>query len=122
MKKLNIFIALTVVVVFAFSSCDSNKVKLPTLTSQIDSLNYAFGVANGDGIKNYYMKGDSTDKAVKSLLAGFAEGISGKVEKENTELVDLGNKIGSSLKEQEKSGLMGDSTLKVDIELIKQVV
>lgn len=120
MKKLNIFIALTVVVVFAFSSCDSNKVKLPTLTSQIDSLNYAFGVANGDGIKNYYMKGDSTDKAVKSLLAGFAEGISGKVEKENTELVDLGNKIGSSLKEQEKSGLMGDSTLKVDIELIKQ--
>jgi FKBP-type peptidyl-prolyl cis-trans isomerase FklB len=35
-------------------------------------------------------------------------------------MVDLGTKIGSSLKDQQKSGLMGDSTLKVDIKLIKQ--
>jgi len=120
MKKLNIFIAVAIVAVFAFSSCENNKTKLPTLSSQIDSLNYAFGVANGDGIKNYYLKGDSTDKAIKSLLEGFKEGMKGEIEKDNTEMVDLGNKIGSSLKDQQKSGLMGDSTLKVDIEIIKQ--
>ncbi|MDD3322600.1 MAG: FKBP-type peptidyl-prolyl cis-trans isomerase [Paludibacter sp.] len=120
MKKLNIFIAVAIVAVFAFSSCENNKTKLPTLSSQIDSLNYAFGVANGDGIKNYYLKGDSTDKAIKSLLEGFKEGMKGEIEKDNTEMVDLGSKIGSSLKDQQKSGLMGDSTLKVDIEIIKQ--
>jgi FKBP-type peptidyl-prolyl cis-trans isomerase FklB len=120
MKKLNIFLAVALVAAIAFSSCNSNKAKMPTLKTQIDSLNYAFGMANGDGIKNYYIKGDSAKKAIESLMAGVNEGMKGKVEKENTELTDLGTKIGTSLKEQKKSGLMGDSTLKVDINLIKQ--
>jgi FKBP-type peptidyl-prolyl cis-trans isomerase FklB len=105
---------------FTFSSCNSNKTKLPELKTNLDSLNYAFGLANGDGIKNYYIKGDSTNKAITSLLAGLNEGMKGKVEKGTSELSDLGTKIGSSLKEWKKTGLMGDSTLKVDIELIKQ--
>ena len=120
MKKLNIFIAVALVAAFAFSSCDSNKAKMPTLKTQLDSLNYAFGLANGDGIKNYYIKGDSAQKSIKALLAGLNEGMKGKIEKGSTEMVDLGTKIGSSLKDQQKSGLMGDSTLKVDIKLIKQ--
>lgn len=120
MKKLNIFMAVAIVAAFTFSSCESNKAKLPTLKTQLDSLNYAFGLANGDGIKNYYLKGDSTDKAIESLLAGLNEGMKGEVEEGTAELVDLGTKIGSSLKEQDKSGLMGDSTLKVNINLIKQ--
>jgi len=120
MKKLNIFMAVALVAAFAFSSCDSNKAKMPTLKTQLDSLNYAFGLANGDGIKNYYIKGDSAQKSIKALLAGLNEGMKGKVEKGSTEMVDLGTKIGSSLKDQTKSGLMGDSTLKVDIKLIKQ--
>ena len=120
MKKLNIFMAVALVAAFAFSSCDSNKAKMPTLKTQLDSLNYAFGLANGDGIKNYYIKGDSAQKSIKALLEGMNEGMKGKVEKGSTEMADLGTKIGSSLKDQQKSGLMGDSTLKVDIKLIKQ--
>jgi FKBP-type peptidyl-prolyl cis-trans isomerase FkpA len=120
MKKLNIFMAVALVAAFAFSSCDSNKAKMPTLKTQLDSLNYAFGLANGDGIKNYYIKGDSAQKSIKALLEGMNEGMKGKVEKGSTEMVDLGTKIGSSLKDQQKTGLMGDSTLKVDIKLIKQ--
>ena len=120
MKKLNIFMAVALVAAFAFSSFDSNKAKMPTLKTQLDSLNYAFGLANGDGIKNYYIKGDSAQKSIKALLAGLNEGMKGKIEKGSTEMVDLGTKIGSSLKDQQKSGLMGDSTLKVDIKLIKQ--
>jgi len=120
MKKLNIFIAVAIIAAFTFSSCNSNKSKLPTLKTQIDSLNYAFGVANGSGIKDYYIKGDSAKQKVATLLAGMKEGMKGEVVKGNEELVDLGTKIGTSLKEQEKSGLMGDSTLKVNIKLIKQ--
>jgi len=112
--------AVALVAAFAFSSCDSNKAKMPTLKTQLDSLNYAFGLANGDGIKNYYIKGDSAQKSIKALLAGLNEGMKGKIEKGSTEMTDLGTKIGSSLKDQQKSGLMGDSTLKVDIKLIKQ--
>jgi len=108
------------VAAFAFSSCNSNKAKAPTLKTQLDSLNYAFGLANGDGIKNYYIKGDSAQKSIKALLDGLNEGMKGKVEKGSSELTDLGTKIGTSLKDQQKSGLMGDSTLKVDIKLIKQ--
>jgi len=112
--------AVALVAAFAFSSCNSNKATMPTLKTQLDSLNYAFGLANGDGIKNYYIKGDSAQKSIKALLDGLNEGMKGKVEKGSTELTDLGTKIGSSLKDQQKSGLMGDSTLKVDISLIKQ--
>ncbi|MDP4239784.1 MAG: FKBP-type peptidyl-prolyl cis-trans isomerase [Bacteroidota bacterium] len=121
MKKLNIFMAVALVAAFAFSSCNSNKAKMPVLKTQLDSLNYAFGLANGDGIKNYYIKGDSAQKSIKALLEGLNEGMKGKVEKgANAEMAELGTKIGSSLKDQQKSGLMGDSSLKVDIKLIKQ--
>jgi len=119
MKKLNILLVVALVAVFV-TSCDSNKAKLPTLKTQMDSLNYAFGLANGAGIKDYYIKGDSTDQKIASLLKGMKEGMKGEVSKENTELVDLGNKIGTSLNEQKTTGLMGDSTLKVDVDLIKQ--
>ena len=112
--------AVVLVAAVAFTSCNSNKVSTPTLKTQLDSLNYAFGLANGDGIKNYYIKGDSAQKAIKALMEGVNEGMKGKVEKENTELTDLGTKIGTALKEQKKTGLMGDSTLKVDIKIIKQ--
>jgi FKBP-type peptidyl-prolyl cis-trans isomerase FklB len=120
MKKLNIFVMLAVVAAFALTSCNTNKPALPNLTTQIDSLNYAFGVANGDGIKNYYIKGDSAKKSIALLMSGIKEGMKGKVEKGNSELVDLGTKIGSSLKDQKKTGLMGDSTITIDIKLIKQ--
>lgn len=120
MKKLNIILAVVLVAAIAFTSCNSNKPGMPTLKTQLDSLNYAFGLANGDGIKNYYIKGDSAKKSIEQLMAGVNEGMKGKVEKENTEMADLGTKIGSALKEQKKSGLMGDSSLKVDIKLIKQ--
>jgi FKBP-type peptidyl-prolyl cis-trans isomerase FkpA len=120
MKKLNIFFAVALVAAFILSSCSGNKPKLPELKTQTDSLNYALGVAYGDNIKSNYIKGDSAKKSVQLLMEGLKEGMKGEVVKENLELVDLGTKIGTSLKDQKKSGLMGDSTLKVDIDIIKQ--
>jgi len=120
MKKLNIFFMVALVAAFTFSSCDSNKTKLPTLKTQNDSLNYAFGLANGDGVREYYIKGDSAQKSIESLLKGLDEGMKGDIDEANLEIVNLGTQIGTSLKDQKKSGLMGDSTLKVDIDLIKQ--
>ena len=61
MKKLNIFLAVALMTAFVFTSCDNNKAKLPTLKNQLDSLNYAFGLANGNGIKQYYLAADSAN-------------------------------------------------------------
>lgn len=119
MKKLIILSAVAVVAASAFVSCDSNKPQEPVLKTQIDSLNYAFGLANGKGIKDYYMQNDSTNTAVESLLKGLEEGMSGKAS-DFAEMEEIGTNIGSVLKEQTKSGLMNDSTVKVDIKIIKQ--
>jgi FKBP-type peptidyl-prolyl cis-trans isomerase FkpA len=118
MKKQNIILA--VAAIFVLSSCNSNKTQMPELKTQLDSLNYAFGLANGNGIKQYYMQGDTTETAVESLLKGFDEGMKGSAKEDNAEMRDLGTRIGTALKEQSETGLLGDSTLKVNIALIKQ--
>ena len=123
MKKNNIFIAVVLTALVAFSSC-GNKPGMPTLKSSNDSLNYAFGLANGESLKTSYfsnLKGDSAQKAIDALMAGIKEGMSGKVDKnENPEIADIATKIGAALKQQQKSGLMGDSALKIDLKLIEQ--
>jgi FKBP-type peptidyl-prolyl cis-trans isomerase FkpA len=126
MKKLSIFFVITLVVAVVFTSCNnSGKVKMPTLKTQIDSLNYAFGVANGSQIKMYYIPADSThaDSAkakIAKLLKGINDGMKGDSDPKYTELSNLGTRIGTALKEQSKSGLLGDSSLTVDLKLIKQ--
>lgn len=124
MKKLNIFLVVAVIAASVLSSCNSNSTKLPSLKNQIDSLNYAFGLANGNGIKQYYLAADSANAdslnaKIESLLRGMDEGMKGDVS-ENPELAELGTNIGNALKEQKTAGLMGDSSLTVDIKLIKQ--
>lgn len=125
MKKNNIFFAIVVVVALVFAACNSNKPQTPTLKSQIDSLNYAFGLANGSQIKTYYLPADSAhkdslDAKIAMLMKGINDGMKGESDPKYSELSDLGTRIGTALKEQKKSGLLGDSSLTVDIKLIKQ--
>ncbi|MDD3079834.1 MAG: FKBP-type peptidyl-prolyl cis-trans isomerase [Paludibacter sp.] len=126
MKKFNIVLAVIFMAALVFTSCNKNQAKLPALNSQIDSLNYAFGLANGNGIRQYYLQADSAhadtiEAKLKSLFAGIKEGMKGSAEDDtSTEIVELGKNIGSALKEQSKKGLLGDSTLTVDLEIIKQ--
>lgn len=117
MKKINGFIALIAAALLC--SCAGNTPKEVTLNTQLDSLNYAFGLANGADIQQFYLANDSTGESLKQLLAGIHEGMKGGKD-ENTELTGLGTQIGSSLKQQAKEGLMGDTTLTVNIELINQ--
>jgi len=117
MKKQSIFSLVALVAILMLASCNKYEAKTCKLNNQNDSLNYALGLANGDGIKNYYLKTDSTNKPIITLMKALDKAYSGV---DKGEMYKLGLQIGNSLKQQKAKGLMGDSTLKFEEGLVKQ--
>jgi FKBP-type peptidyl-prolyl cis-trans isomerase FklB len=117
MKKQSILSLVALVAIFMLSSCNKYEAKTTTLKTQNDSLNYALGLANGEGIKGYYMKNDSSSKPIIALMKALDKAYKGG---NKGEMYNLGVKIGNSFKEQKAKGLMGDSTMKFDLALVKQ--
>jgi len=112
MKKLNIIIVLAVI-------CSFSLFANPTLTNRTDSLNYAFGLINGDGIRMFYLQDeDSVDERVKTLMRGIKAGM--KLNPEHAGLIELGTNIGQSLRAQKDEGFLNNPNLTVDIALIRQ--
>ena len=117
MKKQSILTLVALVAIFMFASCNKYGAKTSNLKTQNDSLNYALGLANGDGIKNYYMKSDSSNKPVVALMKALDKAYQGT---EKGEMYKMGLQIGNSLKQQKAKGLMGDSTLAFNQHLVLQ--
>lgn len=117
MKKQGILTLVALVAIFMFASCNKYGAKTSNLKTQNDSLNYALGLANGDGIKNYYMKNDSSNKPVVALMKALDKAYQGT---EKGEMYKMGLQIGNSLKQQKAKGLMGDSTLAFNQKLVIQ--
>ncbi|MGC3977264.1 MAG: FKBP-type peptidyl-prolyl cis-trans isomerase [Paludibacteraceae bacterium] len=124
MKKQNIlFVAIILAGVFVLAACKSSlKTQTPALKTQLDSLSYTFGLANGNGLKMNALagKGDSIDKKIEAFFAGMEEGLKGK-DDENPELSMTAEQFAGWINQQEKS-FLGDSTLKFDYNLLKQGV
>jgi len=103
-------------------------VSTPILNTNNDSINYALGLANGDGIKNGLFNNLPTEKGiavfVKSLDAAYSstknEALKSDTLNEYALISKTGEKVGLALKEQTVTGLMKSSILKVDFELIKK--
>ena len=93
-------------------------VKRVTLVTQNDSVNYAFGYLNGNEVSMYVFALDSTGEMKKEFIANINKGLKSNVK--NPQLVNMGEQIGKSIKEQEPHGLIGESSLATDFELIKQ--
>lgn len=99
-----------------------------SLKTQNDSINYALGFANGDGIKNYYFKNLNTGQAITNFMkcmdVAYLSTDNELVRKDSTNeyfgISQIGSKVGTQLKKQIITGLMGYSNIKVDYELIKQ--
>ncbi|MEI6554790.1 MAG: FKBP-type peptidyl-prolyl cis-trans isomerase N-terminal domain-containing protein [Paludibacter sp.] len=117
MKKQSILSLVTLVAILMLASCNKYDAKKITLKTQNDSLNYTLGLVNGDGIKNYYLKTDSSSKPIIALMKALDKAYKGT---NKGEMYKLGLEIGNSLKQQKAKGLMGDSTLKFNEKLIKQ--
>lgn len=122
MKKQNIFLATAVTLIFALAACNGGgtSTKLPQLKTEADSLNYAFGLANGNDMKMMLAQdSDSVDYKVGRFIAGLKEGLAGTPD-ENPQFAEVGGQVGGWLNQQKTAGLMGDSTLKINYDMIKQ--
>ena len=88
------------------------------ISNKNDSLNYTLGLANGDSIKSYYLKNDTTTKVIALFFEAFDKAYNNNVEK--SEMFKLGKQIGNSFKQLKAKGLIGDSTLKFEEKFVKQ--
>lgn len=97
--------------------CPSS-VKAVALNSMNDSVNYAFGYLNGGEVAMYVLAMDSTGEQKKEFITYINKGLKSSVN--NPQIVNMGEQIGKSIKEQEAQGLIGEPSLVTDFALIKQ--
>lgn len=118
MKKTSILSLVAFMAILMMVSCSKPTAKKIDLKTQNDSLNYTLGLMNGEAIKQNVMAKDSSDEAINALIKAIETAYSKKLS--NDEMFKLGEQIGNSFKQQKAQGLMGDSTLVFDVELVKQ--
>lgn len=90
------------------------------IENEIDSLNYAFGAANGNGIKQYVLGNDSSDTSANALIRGIKKGMNSS-DAEFKMYVE-GLKIGVTMKEQMGKGLAGDTTIEAKEKIVLQAL
>jgi len=115
MKKQNFLFLAIAILIMGFVSCNKSGVKNVSLKTQEDSLNYYVGYLNGSGIKDQFFQVDSSEEAINKFVEKLENAYKSKDEMEK-----MGIQFGEYLKQMQKSGLMGDSTIKLDINLVKQ--
>jgi len=98
-------------------SCPA-KFKAVKLTNKIDSLNYAFGLLNGNEIRSYVLLSDTTGEQTKEFITALNKALKDKIH--NPQLRTMGEQIGTAIREQEPQGLIGEPSLATDFALIRQ--
>ena len=97
MKKIFGLLLAVAIVTPMFMACGGNTAKIKT---QNDSLNYAFGAANADGIRQYVIMADTTDAAkVKQFCNGLSDAFKEQTTKERLSME--GFRLGISMKQEE---------------------
>lgn len=95
-----------------------DKVKAVELKDFSDSINYAFGLLNGNEIALYVLLNDSDGSQHKEFFKSVNKALSSGAK--YPQLIQMGEQIGKTIKEQSAQGLIGEEALTTDFELIKQ--
>ena len=101
MKKVFILLVATVAMISCGSTYQSKTV---ALTTQNDSMNYALGVVNGEQMKMYQLRNDSSMETITEFIDALQRGYDGQVE-ELSEAGNVGRNVGLAIKNAEKTGL-----------------
>lgn len=88
------------------------------LKDKMDSLNYAFGLLNGNELLMYVLSSDTTGAAGQELIKYINVGL--KEDMHNPQMVSMGEQIGKNIKDQEAVGLIGEESLITKFDLILQ--
>ena len=94
------------------------KAKTIELTNALDSLNYAFGYANGSQVRGYIQREDTTGEGIELFIDNINKGMKQSVR--NPQLVSMAKSVGKAIREQEPVGLLGIAGLETNYDLIKQ--
>ena len=113
MRKISILSTVVIATVFMMSSCQNYKAKDVTLANLNDSLNYVFGISNGDGIKTYCMQ-DPTEASINAFIGALDKAYS------NSKMYLLGLEVGNFFRYQKEAGLMNDKDLAFNENLVRQ--
>lgn len=120
MKKISTALVIALVSSVAFMSCNKSEAGKAELKDQTDSLSYAYGVGYGTHISNNYLAKDSTGENYEAFLKGLKEGLSSG-DSSNT-FYSMGLNIGTELKNSSEKGLMGDSSLLLNLDVVKKAL
>lgn len=93
------------------------KMKVVELKNFTDSINYAFGVLNGDQMRMYILANDTDGSAQKDFIENLNKAMSSHAH--NPQMVMMGKQIGNAIREQEPTGLLGMEGVATNFELIK---
>ncbi len=115
MKKIFGLILAVAVAAPMFMSCGGNSANIKT---QNDSINYAFGAASSNGIRQYVIMDDTVNaQKIAQFCEGINDGLKEQTPKERLTIEGL--RFGASMKEEISTGfLLGDSTLPAKHDLI----
>ncbi len=120
MKKQKFLTLAIVATVVLFTACGgSTGAKSVTLETQADSLNYALGVLNGEGIKASHFQNDSSTESMSIFLKAMDDAFNSQ---SPNEFYEYGKNIGQMLRQQKKDGLDFDSTIVFKQNLVLQGV
>lgn len=88
------------------------------LENETDSINYAFGLMNGNQIRIYLLADDTTGEAINEFIENVNLGLKENVR--NPQAVSAAKNIGTAIREQEPVGLLGIAGLETNYDQIKQ--
>ena len=94
------------------------KVKSVKLNSELDSINYIFGLMNGADISRSVLQQDSTGNDFKVLVDAINKGLKSDIA--NPQLIQMAQQIGKTIKDQESEGLLGIPQIESEFLLIQQ--
>jgi len=116
MKKVFILLVATV----AMISCGSTyHGKTVALTNQNDSMNYALGVVNGEQMKMYQLRNDSSMETITEFIDALQRGYDGQVE-ELSEAGNVGRNIGQAIRAAEETGLANNPSWTINQKIFFQ--
>ncbi len=118
MKKILLMVAVAIACLSCKSSYEATTVEL---NNQNDSINYAFGYANGAQIKMQFFRGDSTAKPIDQFMNAFGAGYAGKWSN-TSEFQKIGTEVGVQFYKAATKGVAQQPQWPVDMAIMLQAM